>query len=376
MRTFFKLDWILITAVALLLGIGLLTLYSLSQGSADSGVTLAQSGGFFLRQSIYALLGFIGLFFCASLDYRHIQRYSTPLYFLTIGVLMAVLVWGSTVRGTEGWIHFGWFQFQPVETAKLTLIIFLASFISKKKTELGELVRLVASLVLSGVLILFVLEQPDLGSALVLTGIWVAMLFVSGIRFKHLVSLMIVGLLVVVASWSFLAPYQKNRIMTVLDPQIDPRGSGYNVMQAMVAVGSGGVNGKGIGHGSQSQLNFLPEKHTDFIFSVVAEELGLVGASFVLLLYSVILYRLKCIAFAARDNFGYLLVVGVMAMFFIQIVVNVGMNIGVLPVTGIPLPLLSYGGSSLVTVLASLGLVLGVHLRRVERTPSLIPSLR
>ncbi len=276
------------------------------------------------------------------------------------------------MRGTAGWLHFGFFQVQPVEMAKLTLIIFLASFISKKKTELGEIVRIIVSFVLVFVLVVLVLKQPDLGSALVLSGIWAGMLFVSGIRIKHLILLLVVGMTVIGSSWFFLAPYQKDRVLTVLEPQADPKGSGYNVMQAIVAVGSGGLNGKGIGHGSQSQLNFLPEKHTDFIFSVIAEELGLFGSFLVLFLYGVILYRLKCIALSSQDNFGYLLTVGVMIMLFVQMLVNIGMNIGILPVTGIPLPLLSYGGSSLVTVLAALGLVSGVYMRRRSK---LLPSL-
>ena len=312
-----KLDWILVGAVLLLLGVGLLVLYSM-------------------------------------------------------GILSVVLLWGSTVRGTAGWLHFGFFQVQPVEMAKLTLIIFLASFISKKKTELGEIVRIIVSFVLVFVLVVLVLKQPDLGSALVLSGIWAGMLFVSGIRIKHLILLLVVGMTVIGSSWFFLAPYQKDRVLTVLEPQADPKGSGYNVMQAIVAVGSGGLNGKGIGHGSQSQLNFLPEKHTDFIFSVIAEELGLFGSFLVLFLYGVILYRLKCIALSSQDNFGYLLTVGVMIMLFVQMLVNIGMNIGILPVTGIPLPLLSYGGSSLVTVLAALGLVSGVYMRRRSK---LLPSL-
>jgi rod shape determining protein RodA len=368
MRTFLKLDWILLTAVLLLLGIGLLALYSIS----SSGW---QGGGFFVRQCIYASVGFFLLFFLASVDYRHIQRYSTPLYFATLGVLAAVLLWGSTVRGTAGWIKFGLFQVQPVEVAKLTLIIFLASFISKKRTELGELVRLAASFVLAFVLIALVLKQPDLGSSLVLTAVWAGMLFVSGMRMKHFLFLVLAGVAVAASSWFFLAPYQKERIMTVFEPQADPRGSGYNVMQAIVAVGSGGLKGKGIGHGSQSQLNFLPEKHTDFIFSVITEELGLVGSFLVLFLYGLLFYRTRVIASEARDNFGYLLTAGVMIMLFVQIAVNVGMNIGVVPVTGIPLPLLSYGGSSLVTVMASLGLVLGVALRRDANAGLRLPPL-
>lgn len=334
----------------------MLSLYSISPD--------AESGGYAFRQLMYFGIGILGFFLFASFDYRHIQKYSTPLYFVMLVLLFGVLLVGRTVNGTEGWINLGIARFQPVEAAKPILIIFLASFISKKKTELGELVRLWVSFLLSFVLILLVLKQPDLGSALVLTGIWVGMIFISGIRLKYFMGMVIIGIFIVASGWFLLAPYQKDRILTVIDPQLDPKGSGYNVIQSMVAVGSGGVAGKGIGHGSQSQLNFLPEKHTDFIFSVIAEELGLVGSFLVISLYGIILYRLSRIAQASQDNFSYLVTVGIMIMLFIQVAVNIGMNIGLLPVTGIPLPLLSYGGSSLVSVLLSLGLVMGIFVRK------------
>lgn len=356
LRKIAQFDWILLSAILLLLGIGVLALYSIS--SVDQGV------GYAFRQGVFLIFGILLLFFLSFQDYRHLQKYSTPLYFGMIALLIGVLLWGSTIRGTEGWIGVGATRFQPVEVAKIVLIIFMASFISKKKTELGELVRLIVSFVLASFLILLVLKQPDLGSALVLTGIWIGMILVSGMRLSHFIAVFVIGVGLVSSSWFFLAPYQKDRILTVIEPQSDPQGSGYNVIQATVAVGSGGIMGKGIGHGSQSQLNFLPEKHTDFIFSVISEELGLVGALFVLFLYAVILYRLKCIAQAAQDNFGYLVTAGVMIMLFIQVTVNIGMNIGLLPVTGIPLPLLSYGGSSLVSVLVSFGLVMSVFARR------------
>lgn len=356
MHKFLQFDWILLGAVFLLSGIGMLALYSISPDAA--------SGGYAARQLLYFGVSIVGFFLFASFDYRHVQKYSTPLYFGMLLVLIGVLLVGRTVNGTEGWINLGIARFQPVEAAKLILIIFLASFISKKKTELGELVRLWVSFLLSSMLIVLVLKQPDLGSALVLAGIWVGMIFISGIRLRYFMAMVLIGIAVVASGWFFLAPYQKSRIMTVVDPQLDPRGSGYNVIQSMVAVGSGGMAGKGIGHGSQSQLNFLPEKHTDFIFSVIAEELGLIGSLLVVSLYGIILYRLSRIAQASRDNFGYLVTVGVMIMIFIQVAVNIGMNIGLLPVTGIPLPLLSYGGSSLVSVLLSLGLVMGIFVRK------------
>ena len=354
-RTFFKFDWILVAVTVLLLGVSLLTLSSLSvAGNVD----------YFLKQLIFVLLGLGIMLFTAFLDYRHIEKYSTALYFITAIILFSVLLFGASVRGTAGWLSFGVFQVQPVEVAKVTLIIFLASFISKKKSELGEWTRVIASLILSAVLIFLVLRQPDLGSSLVLAAIWGGMLFASGLRAKHLITLFLLGAVLVSSGWFALADYQKERINTFIHPESDPRGSGYNVLQAIVAVGSGGISGKGIGHGSQSQLNFLPEKHTDFIFAVIAEELGLTGAFFVIGLYLALLYRIKRIGDTAGDNFGYLVAVGVLVMFFSHIAINIGMNIGLLPVTGLPAPLLSYGGSSLFSMLFSLGLLLSIYQRK------------
>ena len=345
----------MICVVALLLLVGLLVLYSLS---ASGGTN------YFLKQSIFAVLGLCVLFFMATLDYRYIQRLSTTLYFITIAVLLLVLVFGTTVNGTAGWLSLGFFQVQPVEVAKVTLIIFLASFISKKKSELGEWTRVIASLILTAVLIFLVLRQPDLGSSLVLAAIWGGMILASGLRLKHFLVLGTLAALLVAGSWFVLADYQKARINTFLHPESDPQGSGYNVLQAIVAVGSGGLSGKGLGYGSQSQLSFLPEKHTDFIFAVISEELGMVGALFVIVLYGVLLYRIRRIGVLSTDNFGYLLSLGVMIMVFVQVLINIGMNVGLLPVTGLPAPFLSYGGSSLLSLMASLGLLLAVYQRK------------
>ena len=357
-RRFFQGDWVLLSAAYLLLGVGLLTIYSLSGGFPQQNI--------FVRQMVFAALGTVFLISFPLFDYRHLSRLSTPLYFLTMGVLAFVLVFGSTIRGTSGWIQFMGFQFQPVEFSKIVLIIFLASFISQKRSELGDFVRLFASFVLTSILIVFVLKQPDLGSALVLAGIWFFMVLVSGIRKQHLVILGTFFSAVILASWFFLAPYQKDRISTFLHPDQDRQGSGYNVFQALVAVGSGGLSGKGLGHGSQSQFQFLPERHTDFIYAVVSEELGFVGAALVLFLFGVILFRMVGAALLAQDNFGYLLAMGIASMVFIQAVVNIGMNIGVLPVTGIPLPFLSYGGSSLLSVFLGIAIVQNIVARRRE----------
>ncbi|MEI7890698.1 MAG: rod shape-determining protein RodA [bacterium] len=359
-RKIFKIDWILLLCAMLLLGVGLAVLYSISMASAGGN-----SLSIFWRQMIFAGIGFVAMIFFATNNYQNFKSQSTPIYFLTLLILFLVLIFGKNIRGTAGWIGIGSFHIQPVEIAKLSLIIFLASFISQKKMELGETGRLIASLILCGIMILLVIKQPDFGSAMVLVGIWIGMTLVSGISAKKIILIVVAGLVISFAGWFRLQPYQKDRVLSLVKPGvIDPRGSGYNVIQSMIAVGSGGIMGKGIGHGSQSQLNFLPEKHTDFIFASIAEELGLIGSLFVITLYGIIFYRIRIIALSAPDNFGFLVAVGIALMFFVQVWENIGMNIGIMPVTGIPLPLLSYGGSSLIVVMASIGILSSINSRR------------
>ncbi|MCK9379344.1 MAG: rod shape-determining protein RodA [Candidatus Moranbacteria bacterium] len=352
---FLKIDWILIVASFLLLTLGLLSLYSIS--TAGQGT----DSNIFSKQVLFFVIGLVAMIFFANADYHYLRSYSNVIYFLTLGVLLAVIFLGVSIRGTSGWIGVGPFHIQPVEISKISLIIFLASFFSAKKMELGEISRIIASLILALIMIFFVIKQPDFGSAMILSGIWLGMVLLSGISKKNLFILFLLGVFVAGAGWFFLAPYQKERLANLFDPQADPQGSGYNVLQSIVAVGSGGMTGKGIGHGSQSQLNFLPEKHTDFIFAVIVEELGVFGAFLVLFLFGVIFYRIKKIAEKSRDNFGYLVAVGIMIMIFLQILINIGMNIGIMPVTGIPLPFLSYGGSSLVSMFIALGILINIQ---------------
>lgn len=355
-----KIDWVLLLSTMLLLGVGLAVLYSISMAKPSD-----ESLSIFWRQIIFAGIGMVGMIFFAATNYQNFKLQSTPIYFLTLLVLIGVLIFGKNVRGTAGWIGIGTFHIQPVEIAKLSLIIFLASFISQKKMELGETGRLIASLILSGIMIFFVIKQPDFGSAMVLVGIWIGMTLVSGISTKKIIAIIISIILISITGWFFMQPYQKDRILSLVNPSaVDLRGAGYNVNQSMIAVGSGGLTGKGIGHGSQSQLNFLPEKHTDFIFASIAEELGLLGALFVVGLFGVMFYRMRLIAMSAPDNFGFLITVGIMLMFFVQVFENIGMNIGIMPVTGIPLPLLSYGGSSLIVVMVSIGILSSINSRR------------
>ena len=358
MGKFQKIDLIAVVAAFLLTVIGLTVLFTIS-----SGTTL---GGNFFRQLIAVVIGVAVMLFLISYDYRSLSAASTKLYFLMLISLLLVVVFGSTVRGTTGWLKLGIFNFQPVEVAKVVMIIFLASFLTKKKFEMSIAVRIISSIVLVALPVFLILRQPDLGSSLIIMAIWLAMLLASEIKKKNWVVLFSLGALLILSSLFFLKNYQIERLTNFIDPFSDPKGSGYNVIQSMVAVGSGGVWGKGLGHGSQSQLNFLPEKHTDFIFAVVSEELGLVGSLLVLFLFLLLFYRMKETARASRDNFGYLLVIGIMAMFFTQFLVNIGMNLGIAPVTGVPLPFLSYGGSSVLAVFAAMGIFLSVASRKTK----------
>lgn len=358
----FKTDWILLGAVFLLLGIGLAVLYSISNTGVESSEL-----SIFWKQLFYVFLGIVVMLFFALSNYHYLRSYSTNIYFVTLFILVAVLIFGETVRGTSGWIGLGVFNVQPVEIAKISLVIFLASFISQKKMELGEVGRLIASFVLMLLMLILVIKQPDFGSAMVLLAIWVGMIFVSGISKKLIMIVVLFAAFFLFGGWFLLADYQKDRISSFVEPTRDPQGAGYNVRQSIVAVGSGGIIGKGIGHGSQSQLNFLPEKHTDFMFASIAEELGYIGSMFIIALFGVIFYRIKKIALLAPDNFGFLVAIGILIMFFTQTFINIGMNIGVVPVTGIPLPFLSYGGSSLISVLAAVGMLGNIHSRKESK---------
>ncbi len=354
-RKFFYIDWILVSSYFLLILIGLATLYGISASE------YFQNNNIFFKQVIFASLG-IGVFlFFSFFDYKHYKYYAKLFYFLIIFILLSVLLWGNVVRGTTGWIGVGIFNVQPVEVAKLLLVITLASFISKKKNKVSEIAAIVNSFFLAFVAVFLVLKQPDLGSALILAGIWLGMSLISGMSSKYFIFILFSGVILFSFGWVFLEDYQKDRLINFIYPEKDPQGSGYNVIQSMIAVGSGGFLGQGIGKGSQSQLNFLPEKHTDFIFASIAEEFGFVGSFLVLFLFTLLFYRIKKIAQNASDNFGYLLAIGIGIMFFLEVLINAGMNLGIMPVTGIPLPFLSYGGSSLIASSAALGILFNIR---------------
>ena len=351
-------DWILFGAVVLLLCFGLSALYSIAISSDQPDFSN------FRKQIIFALIGLLLLFLLTFLDYRIWQNYSYFLYGGVVVLLVAVLVFGRTIRGTTGWFSIAGINFQPVELAKISLIASLAWLLSQRPQIIRELKYfLLAGL---GVAIMFslVVLQPDFGSAVLLMAIWLAMVTLSGAKWKHL--LVLAGLLALAGVFSWLIlfqDYQHDRILSFFNPQADPYGRGYHVRQAVIAVGAGRLLGRGLGFGSQSQLKFIPASETDFIFAVIAEELGFLGVMFLLFFWALILYRLFLAARRVRDGFGLLFIMGVSALFFAHLAINIGMNIGLLPVTGISLPFLSYGGSFLVVSLALIGMVESIIMR-------------
>lgn len=359
-------DWIAVVAVAFLLATGLIAIFSLSLETEREGFSNFQ------KQIIFLLIALGSFVLFSVVDYRLWKSYSGFLYLVGVLLMIAVLFFGVNIRGTTGWFNLGIFNIQPVELMKLFLIISLGKYFSQFSGEIS-LGSILISCVYIIIPVLLAILQPDMGSAVVMVVIWLGMLFSAGIKKKFFFAILIVGVVTAFFGWNIiLKDYQKDRVQSFLDPGGDPLGSGYNVIQSTVAIGSGGVRGKGLGHGSQSQLNFLPEKHTDFIYASIAEESGLIGTGLIIFLFWVLLYRMKKTIDLSRDSFGKLVVGGVIVMIYFQAFVNIGMNLGIMPVAGLSLPLLSYGGSFLIITLVSIGLVQSVWKKREKRKISFV----
>jgi len=358
-----NLDFTLLFAVVFLCFYGLLVYYS----STRLAVTAGSDPYYFVkRQSLWILSGFLFLTIIMFIDYHHLERYSKVIYFGAIVLLVMVIISGRLTYGARRWLVIGPFDFQPSEFAKIALIIFLADFLSKNKIKFDNFFYYLLPFAYTGLLILLVFMQPDLGTSLVYLAILIIMLFVAGIKIKFLVFTFLAGISSIPVLWIFLKDYQKNRLILFLNPNLDPLGGGYNVIQSRIAIGSGGFLGNGIFSGLQSQLNFLPAQHTDFIFSVVGEELGFVGTTLLLGLYVIILWRGIKIALEARDLLGSLLAAGGVSFLFFHIVVNIGMAMGMLPATGLPLPFLSHGGTFMISNLIVIGILLNVELHKIK----------
>ncbi|MDD2656187.1 MAG: rod shape-determining protein RodA [Patescibacteria group bacterium] len=343
-------DWILFFSAFVLSLIGLATIYSVD---LSRGVALELTS----KQMISFGLA-IAVFFVASV--MHVSFYESaarPVYFLALILLVSVLFFGATIRGTTGWFRFLGFSFQPAEFAKVAIVMLLAWRIERQARRFDKWQFVVVMFTLTLSLVFFILLQPDLGSASILLGVCFGLLILVGTKKRYIFGIIALAILTGVIGWFFVfQDYQKDRIMTFIDPTRDPLGSGYNVTQSIIAVGSGQFLGRGLGFGSQSQLHFLPEAQTDFIISVIGEELGFVGFFIVLVLYFVLLWRLVNIAYKAKNDFGAYVSLGVSLVFLAHIVVNIGAAMGLLPVTGVTLPFLSYGGSSLIINFLLLGI--------------------
>ncbi len=354
MSTFSKLkyfDWFLFAGIVLLSLVGLMMIYS-------TGLAGIAESTLWTKQLAALALGFFALFFFSSQDYQFLRKGSSFVYLVSIALLLAVLFFGQEIRGARRWFDLGFVNFQAAEFSKFALIILLAKYFQVRQAVLARFGYVLLSFLYVLPLIVLIMFQPDLGSAVAHLVIWVGLLFVSPMPRRFFLYLLVIFLIVAAFAWQFfLAGYQKDRIYSFLDPTADPLGHGYNVIQSVVAVGSGGVWGTGLARGLQSQLKFLPERQTDFIFASTAEELGLVGGGLVLLFLGFSLLRMGKILRGARDYFGVYLVAGVWFLLITQSVINIGMNLGLLPVTGVTLPFLSYGGSSLVVMLSLIGIV-------------------
>ncbi len=361
-----NVNWTLVLLICLTASIGFAMLYSVSEGTVDTWVK---------RQTVRFGVGFVLMLLVALVDIRFWLRYAYAIYFLALALLGAVEVIGVVGMGAQRWVDLGVVNLQPSEVMKIALVLALARYFHGLSVEEVERFRwLLIPVVMVAAPVVLVLRQPDLGTALLLAIGGGAMFFLAGVRMWIFGSVVFAALAAIPFAWHYLRDYQRDRILTFLNPERDPLGAGYHILQSKIALGSGGLVGKGFMNGSQSQLDFLPEKQTDFIFTTLAEELGLTGSLLLLSLYTAILGLGFVIAIKARSQFGRLLAMGMTATFFLYVFINVAMVMGLVPVVGVPLPLISYGGTAMVTIMLSFGLVLSVAIHRdlpVPRKPGL-----
>jgi rod shape determining protein RodA len=358
-RIFTHFDWVLIGMALLLACIGLFNLYSMTAESQGAGTPL------YLKQFYWMLIGLAVMMVIALIEYRFYSDLAYVVYSVAIFCLLAVFGYGIITSGAQRWIKIGSISFQPSEFVKLSVILALAKFFHRPPARKGySLMDLWIPFVILLLPLVLILKQPDLGTAIIIFLIFFSIVLFVKIQWSSLLILVMGGVGVLPVLWNFLKEYQKKRIITFFNPDLDPLGAGYHIIQSKIAVGSGGILGKGFMNGTQCKLGFLPEQQTDFIFSALTEEWGLVGSLFVVSLYfALILWGLR-IAVQSKDRFGAIVAFGVASMIFWHVFINIGMVLGIMPVVGIPLPLLSYGGSFLVSTMIGVGLLLNVSMRR------------
>ena len=354
-----QVNWSLIFLISVIGGVGVAMLYSAGGGNMDPWAK---------RQLWRFGAGVVFMFFIALVDVRIWLRYAYVIYAAGLLALGAVEIVGSVGMGAQRWIRFGAFQFQPSEFMKVALVLALARYFHRLNIEdIGRIQFLVVPLLLVAAPVALVLRQPDLGTAVMLLAGGGAIFFLAGVRMWKFAIVVVGGLASIPIVWNFLHEYQRQRILTFLNPESDPLGSGYHILQSQIALGSGGVFGKGFLQGTQSHLNFLPERHTDFIFTMLAEEFGLVGGLLVLVLYAILMVYGLAVAVRARNHFSRLLAMGVTTTILLYVFINSAMVMGLIPVVGVPLPLLSYGGTAMMTVLIGCGFLMNAYIHRDVR---------
>lgn len=352
-----NMDWILVMAVIPLVGVGLITMNA-----------FVGSNYFFEKQVIWVSVSFFVFLVLSFLDFRFLKKTSVlvSLFIIFVVVLLGLLGLNQFTKGARSWLSFGAFSLQPSDPVKILVVLILAKYFSRRHIEIAHIRHIIVSGFYAFVPFVLVLLQPDFGSAIIIGMIWLGMVLVSGISKKHLFAVFFMGAILFGGLWSFtFQDYQKQRILTFLHPLTDIQGAGYNAYQSTVAVGSGQMLGKGVGYGTQSRLQFLPEYETDFIFAAFSEEWGFVGVIILFVLFGIVIWRILAISISGASNFEVLFGVGVAILISSQAAVHIGMNIGLLPVTGLPLPFLSYGGSHLLTEFTALGMLMGM--RRYSR---------
>ena len=353
-------DWPLFLLCLAFVGVGIATIYS-ANFDIDSG----HAGTLPMRQVTWFGLGLVAMFVALSFDYHYIDRLAYPFFGVMLVLLVLVMIVGHSGGGAQRWINLGFFRLQPSEPAKIAIVLVMAKYFQSDEPGRGYSLRdLQAPALIASPLIVLTLIQPDLGTAIILGIVFISMALMGGLRLRSFCYLVAAGLAFLPIFWHFLRPYQQGRILTFLDPNRDPLGAGYHVIQSQIAIGSGRLFGKGFLHGTQNRLDFLPAQHTDFIFAVFSEEWGFVGCALLLLLYFVMIAYCIGLVQRAKDRFGALLVFGMVAIVFWHVLINVAMVAGVMPVVGVPLPMVSYGGSALASMMFAMGIIMNVSMRR------------
>ncbi len=356
-------DWQMTIFAILLIGFGQAMAYSNTVAAGDG---LFDAGSTFARGLVWTAVAVVAFAIAAAFDYKWLRTFAWPLYFINLGLLALTLLIGDGVSGAARWISIGpWFQFQFSELAKILMIVVLANYLASRQKTLDSIWTILGACVLMVPAWMLVLLQPDLGTSLVLAAILAGMLFMSGASARWLAVLAAAIIAAVPIAWTYvLRDYQKGRLLSFLYPESDPQGSGYQLLQSQIAVGSGGLFGKGLTNGTQNQLDFLPVQTTDFVFALLCEELGFLGAMLVLGLFIALIWRILLTAWRSQEPFGLALAAGVASMLMFQVVVNVGMVIGVMPITGIPLPFITHGGASLISIALGLGILQSINIRQ------------